>query len=141
MIVIDKSLVVQIINFIFLIVVLNVVLFKPVRKILRQRKEKVGNLEQNIETFNKDADEKDESYLMGIKTARSKGFLEKEALLQSATEEERAILARINARAREDLETVREKIVTDTAEVSVLLQKEVDTFAEAIGQKFLGRTV
>ena len=45
MIKIDASVVLQIVNFVFLIVVLNVVLFKPVRKILRQRKEKVDGLE------------------------------------------------------------------------------------------------
>ncbi|MFC1798768.1 ATP synthase F0 subunit B [Thermodesulfobacteriota bacterium] len=141
MIVIDKSLVVQIVNFIFLIVVLNIVLFKPIRKILRQRKEKVGSLEQNIETYNKDADEKDVSYLMGIKEARSKGFTQKEEIMQTASEEERAIISKINAKAREDLDAVREKIVTDAAKVSASLLSEIDTFAEAIGQKIMGRTI
>lgn len=141
MIVIDKSLVIQIVNFVFLIVVLNIVLFKPIRKILRQRKEKVSNLEGNIETFDRDAGEKDESYLTGIKAARSKGYLEKEALLQSASEEEKTILAKINAKARDDLNAVRTKISADAAEVSAALQKEIGTFAEEIGQKILGRAI
>ena len=55
-------------------------LFKPVRKILRQRKEKIDGLEENIESFQKDAQEKDESYLLGMKEARSKGLGEKEKL-------------------------------------------------------------
>lgn len=141
MIVIDKSLVIQIINFVFLIVVLNIILFKPIRKILLQRKEKVDTLESNIDTFAKDADERDASYLTGVKAARSKGVTEKEALLQSASEEERAIIAKINAKAREDLDVVKAKIVEDADAVRVSLQAEIDTFAETIGQKILGRAI
>ena len=141
MIVIDKSLVIQIINFVFLIVVLNIILFKPIRKILLQRKEKVETLESSIDTFVRDADEKDESYLTGVKAARSKGVMEKEALLQTASEEEREIIAKINQQAREDLDAVREKIVEDAARVSVSLQAEIGTFAEAIGHKIIGRAI
>lgn len=141
MIKIDASVFVQIVNFIFLILVLNVVLYRPVRKILLQRKEKINGLEQNIETFTKDAQEKDESYLGGIKDARSKGLKEKENLLQSASEEEKLIIDKINQKAQEDLEAVREQIAKDTEHVSVSLQKEIDSFAEAIRQKILGRAV
>ena len=141
MIKIDVSVFVQIVNFIFLILVLNAVLYKPVRKILLQRKEKINGLEQNIETFTKDAQEKDESYLEGIKEARTKGLIEKENLMQSASEEEKIIIAKINKKAQADLEAVREQITKDTGQVSVSLEKEIDSFAEAIRQKILGRAV
>ena len=141
MINLDKSLFVQIVNFIFLILVLNSVLYKPIRKILLQRKGKLNNLEQNIDIFDKDAQEKDESYLSGIKEARLKGVGEKEALLQSASSEERAIIDKINANVQKDLEVVREKIARDAESVKVSLQKEIDVFAEAIKQKILGRAV
>ena len=139
MIKIDVSVFVQIVNFIFLILVLNAVLYKPVRKILLQRKEKINGLEQSIETFTTDAQEKDESYLGGIKEARTKGLIEKENLLQSASEEEKVIIDKINEKAKADLETVREQITKDTGHVSVSLEKEIDSFAEAIRQKILGR--
>ena len=141
MIKLDMSLFVQIVNFIFLILVLNSVLYKPIRKILLQRKEKFNKLGQNIDTFDKDAQERDDSYLSGIKAARLKGVQEKETLLQSASSEERAIVDKINATAQKDLETVREKIAKDTEAVKVLLQQEIDVFAEAIKEKILGRAV
>ena len=141
MIKIDASVIVQIVNFVFLILVLNVVLFKPVRKILRQRKEKVDGLEENIESFHKDAQEKDESYLSGIKEARSKGLIEKEKLLQAASDEEKKIIARINEKAQADLEALRKKVARDAENVSVALQREIGSFAEAIKQKILGRAV
>ncbi len=45
----DGSLFVQIANFLIIIWALNVILYKPIRKILIQRKEKIVSLEQNIE--------------------------------------------------------------------------------------------
>jgi len=141
MIKIDVSVFVQIVNFIFLILVLNAVLYKPVRKILLQRKEKINGLEQSIETFAKDAQEKDEFYIGGIKEARTKGLKEKENILQSASGEEKVIIDKINEKAQADLEAVREQVAKDTGHVSVSLEKEIDSFAEAIKQKILGRAV
>ena len=135
----DESIFIQIVNFLFLIWILNVILYKPVRNILIQRKEKITGLEENIETLNRDAREKDEAFALGIKEARAKGFDEKEALVQAATDEEKAIIEKINQKAQADLAEVREKIAKDADDVRVSLQKEIDAFANAIGEKILGR--
>ena len=91
----DGSALIQIINFVFLVLVLNVLLYRPIRKILAQRKEKIGGLELSIETSDRDALEKDEAFAAGIKEARARGFKEKEALKQQATDEEKKIIANI----------------------------------------------
>lgn len=141
MINIDVSVVIQVINFIFLIWVLNLILYKPIRKILLQRKEKVTGLEKGINTFMADAGEKDAAFAAGIKSARTKGLEEKGGLLAVAAEEERRIIDKINEKAQADLTAVRQKISKDADAVKVKLQQEVDGFADAIGQKILGRAV
>ena len=77
----DGSVIIQIINFLFLIWVLNILLYKPIRKILAQRKEKIDGLELSIITFDKDALEKDEAFVAGIKEVWAKGLREKEVLM------------------------------------------------------------
>jgi len=141
MINIDVSVAIQVINFIFLIWVLNLVLYKPIRKILLQRKEKLAGLEQGIDAFKADAGEKDAAFAAGIKTARTKGLKEKGALLDVAAEEEQRIIDKINEKAQADLTEVRRKISKDAEDVKIKLQQEVDAFADAIGQKILGRAV
>ena len=141
MISIDSSLILQIVNFIFLIVVLNIILFKPIRNMLQQRKDRIAGLEQNIATCTRDTLEKDESYSVGVKQARAKGLSEKDAILQAASREEKEIIDRINEKARNDLESLREKISHDAEGVRAALIKEIDTFADAINQKILGRPV
>ena len=137
----DGSVLIQIINFVFLIWVLNILLYRPIRKILAQRKEKMDGLELSIETSDKDALEKDEAFFAGIKEARARGFKEKEALMQQATEEEKKIIADINSNVQAELAEIRNKIVDEAEVARKSLQKEVDNFANQICQKILGRAV
>ncbi len=141
MISIDGSLVIQIVNFIFLIWILNILLYKPIRDVLLQRNDKVTGLEQRIETCNNDTKEKDDAFASGIKDARAKGLKEKEILLAAATDEERKIIENINKKAQADLAEARKKIAQDAEVVRASLQQEIDAFADAIGQKILGRPV
>jgi F-type H+-transporting ATPase subunit b len=141
MINVDGSLFIQIINFVFLIWILNIVLYKPIRKILQQRKEKIYGFEKNIQTSLRDAKEKDESLLAGIKAAREMGLKEKEALLNSAAEDEQRIIRAIQKKAEQELTKIRHQIENDADSARIVLQEEIDNFAEAIGQKILGRSV
>lgn len=140
MIVIDGSVFIQIINFVFLIWILNTVLFIPIRKILRQRNEKIAGLENNIDTYTRYSREKDASFGLGIKDARRRGLLEKDALLLAAAEEEKKIIAGINAKAQAEIAAIREKIAKDATHVREALQKEIEVFAEDIERKILGRS-
>ncbi len=137
----DWTLWVQIANFLLIVFVLNIVLFRPIRNILIQRKEKITKLEQNIETSDKEAKEKNEAFDSGIRDARAKGLSEKGVLLNEAADEEREIVDKINQKAQADLAEVREKIAKDAEAVRASLQKEIDNFASAIGEKILGRAV
>ena len=137
----DGSFLIQMINFVFLIWVLNILLYKPIRKILAQRKEKIDGLELSIDTSDKDALEKDRAFAAGIKEARAKGFKEKEAMMQQAADEEKKIIADINSNAQAELSDFRSKIKAEANVVRQDLQNEVDNFANQICQKILGRAV
>ncbi|MBW2604127.1 MAG: ATP synthase F0 subunit B [Deltaproteobacteria bacterium] len=137
----DVSLFVQIANFLIIIWVLNIILYRPIRKILIDRKEKIASIEQNIDKLNEDAAGKDEAFLSGIKDARVRGLNEKEVLLKEGAEEEKKIIEQINQKAQANLAAVREKIAKDAQNVRASLHREIDTFANDISQKILGRAV
>lgn len=141
MIKVDGSLFIQIVNFLFLIWIMNVVLYKPIRNVLIRRKEKMGGLEQNIVSAVNDAKEKEEAFASGIKEARSRGMKKKDALIQEATQEEKKIVQEINQKAQANMMEIREKISREATGVQTSLQKEIDSFAQAIGEKILGRAI
>jgi F-type H+-transporting ATPase subunit b len=131
---------IQIINFIVLIFALNIVLYKPIRKILRERKTKVEGLTQGIESANQQAEEQDQAFSQGMRDARTQGQKEKEAMIQGASREEREIVGKIMDQARDDLAAVKSKITKEVDAVKTALEGDVDAFADAITQKILGRT-
>jgi F-type H+-transporting ATPase subunit b len=137
----DGSIILQIVNFLFTIWVLNILLYRPIRKILIQRKEKIDGLELAIETSNNDGREKDDAFAAGIKEARSRGLKEKDALLQQAADEEKSIIADINLKAQAGLTQVREQIKKDAEVARKSLQSEIDDFAKKKKKKILGRAV
>jgi F-type H+-transporting ATPase subunit b len=141
MVEVNFSIVYQIINFLILIWILNLILYKPIRKILNQRKDKVSGLEQNIAALDQEAKQQDNAYDQGIRAARSKAKKEKETMMEAAGAEEKAILAKINAQAQADLAEVKNKIAKDVEKVGSALQNQVSDFAADITQKILGRAV
>jgi len=141
MVSLDSTVFIQIINFLFLIWALNTVLYKPIRKILSQRKEKISGLEDGINLSEKGALEKDQALKLGIKAAREKGNREKEAHETAARQEELKLIEKINEKGRADLAEVRERIVRETEQARQALLKEVDGFAAEISRRILGRAV
>lgn len=139
MININWTVLVQIANFLITIFLLNMVVYKPIRGILKQRKAKMDGLESNIQTISADAASKNQDFEGGIKEARVKGQNRKEALMQEAADQEKAIVAQIAEKAQKDLAAVKATIARDVTGVQQALEKEIDTFADAITQKILGR--
>lgn len=139
MVSVDGSIVLQIVNFLVLIWVLNMVLYKPIRKILLERKKKVTGLQSAIDGSSQQVDAKESAYAEGVRQARAAGQKEKEALMQAAVEEEKTIIGKINDSAQAELKQVKVRIAQEMGAVKAALEKEVDAFADAIGQKILGR--
>ncbi|MGD1967946.1 MAG: ATP synthase F0 subunit B [Desulfobacterales bacterium] len=137
----DWTVAIQLANFLLILWILNRLLYRPIRNILRQRKEKIDGLELSIQTYNEDAQEKDEAFAVGIKDARTKGLAEKEALLQAAAEEEKKVIAKVNEKAQAELADIRQKISQEAQSAKAALQTKVEEFAGDICQKILGRTV
>lgn len=132
---------VQLANFLFLIWVLNLILYRPIRNVLIQRKEKISGLEENIESSHKDVEEKEDAFNKAIRAARAKGLEMKDNLLAEAADEEKKIISAINEKAQADLVEVRGKIGKDAQAAKEILMQEVDGFATAISEKILGRAV
>jgi F-type H+-transporting ATPase subunit b len=139
MVSVDVSIVVQMLNFLVLIWILNMVLYKPIRKILLERKEKVSGLQSDIDGSAQQVSDKEKAYAEGIRQARAAGQKEKEVLMQAAQEEEKAIIGKINDSAQAELKAVKAKIAQDVGTVKTALEEEIDAFANAIEQKILGR--
>ena len=139
MVSVNGSVIIQIINFLILIWALNAVLYKPIRRILSQRNEKISGLASGIEQSEQDSVEKELALKTGIKQARENGLMDKEALESEARQEETKLIEKINEKARMDLADIRERIAREVEEARLALLKEIDGYAEDISRRILGR--
>ncbi len=141
MVSVDGSLLIQMINFLVLLWVLNLVFFKPIRNIIIQRREKISNLEKGIEDYSEEVVKKDNAYKNGIKDAKDQGLKKKEAYIEAASEEEKEIIQKINKQAQAKLAEIKKQVTDEKEKASAELKKNVDNYAKEIGRKILGRAV
>jgi len=137
----DWSVSIQIVNFLFLIFALNLLLFRPIRRVLKERRDKIRGVEAAIENAGRTVQEKNAAFDKAIRDARAKGLKEKEALVKQAEEEERRQIESINSKAVAEMEDIRRKIGADAERARQDLQPQVGAFAQEITQKILGRAV
>jgi F-type H+-transporting ATPase subunit b len=137
----DWSFTLQIANFVFLIFALNFLLYRPIRRILKERRDKFNGMESAIQQAGQSLQDKETAFAKAVREARARGLKEKETLVQQAEAEERQQIEAINARAQADLESVRQKIRADAERARQSLQQNIAGFANEITRKILGRAV
>jgi F-type H+-transporting ATPase subunit b len=127
------------INFLVLLFVLNLVLYKPIRNVLLERKAKIEGMQNGAEKAQSDLVAGEDAYNNGLKQARSKGLKSKEAFIEEASKEEKEIIDRINKKAQANLADIKKQVAQETEQARKALEAEVDVYAKAIGEKILGR--
>ncbi len=141
MVKIDNSLFFQIFNFLVLLWILNLILYKPIRRILAERKQRIEGYLKDIKELGKQIDEEQEEITRLSNEARRMGFEEKEALKQQARKEEERILSEMSTQMEVRIGAMKEQIAGDVAEARKALKGQLDTFARELAVKILGRQV
>lgn len=141
MINIDQSLIYQIINVLLLILILNALLYKPIRTILKQRAEKVAGLSSEAQKAQSDMIQKEHDYQNRLQQARKEGFEQKNLFKLEGQEEEKRLLQQANQKIEAELTQNRQKIAGQVEEARKKLSGEVASFSQEIAQKILGRAI
>jgi len=141
MIEINQSLIFQIINLLLLMLILNALLYKPIRTILKNRAEKMASLEAEANKARADLIQKDQDYQNQLQLARKEGFEYKNQLKLAGQEEEKKVLQEAGQQVDAQLDQNRQKIVQQVEAARRKLSDEVSSFSQEIAQKILGRTI
>jgi len=141
MITIDITVLIQIINILILIVVMNAVLYRPVRSILAKRKEKITELGNAIETFRKNAELRKEEINRKLNEARSKAKDEIDSAKAAAQASTAESLAKIRQEAQANKTAQLGEIQQQVADARQQLSGQIDSFATEMAAKILGRSI
>ena len=141
MITIDFTMPLQIANILILIVIMNIVLYKPIRTILAEREKRISGLEKDVDEFNKNAKLRLEEFDAKLNDARSRAKTELDTVrgeTQAAGAEKLAeIRKEADAKKAESLSQIQEQFAKAGAE----LKGQVKGFASEITAKIIGRAL
>lgn len=138
---IDYTLIIQIANFLILLLILNIILYRPIRKILRRRREEVRNSEETIRDLLGRASRLAEELEQVMAAARKDGFKEKEDRKNQGRDEEAKMLQSTIDSVSEKISKAKEDIEQNMAGLRQSLEKEVSLFSQELAEKVLGRSV
>jgi len=138
---INITLLIQFANFIFLMIVLNLLLYRPLRAVLKKRRDEMDESRTRAAVLEKDAQAKLSLYEAKLEEARKKGTEVKNRLRQEGLDEEQQLVKEAEGVAHQKRESIREKIRAEAGAAKKQLQAEVDSLAREITDKVLGRAV
>jgi F-type H+-transporting ATPase subunit b len=139
MIDIDWTLYAQIINFLLLVFLLNVVLFRPIRKGLRDRQAKLLAQEAEINVLTDQGRSLEDEIKEELAAARRDGAGARETLKQEGAQAEVTLLEEVKRQVEVEWATVEKKIKADMAKARKSLQTQTQSFAQLLATKILGR--
>jgi F-type H+-transporting ATPase subunit b len=137
----DYTLFIQIANFLVLIFLLNLVLYRPIRRILGKRKEEMAALQGMVEDFEARAAGAARKIEEGTAETRKAGLKEKEALKSRGLEEEKQMLREASAAAVDKIGQARKGLEEKLIGVRQSLEGEMELFSKELAEKFLGRSL
>ncbi len=133
MISVDWTLGLQFLNFIILLIILNKLLYRPLKKIIDERRETITSSHAAAKDLEADIDEKMQRYQQQLSDAKIQANEERNKI------EEARILSEAHEKATARLHTIKAQVANEAGEASKTLKSEVKSLAGQIATKILGR--
>jgi F-type H+-transporting ATPase subunit b len=141
MIDINSSLLIQLVNFIVLLIVLDVILFKAIRKILKDREQKISSAFSDAKAAQERMQNLLEQYNGSLAEAKQKATNQYNSLYQQGLDAQRDLIAAERSQGSELLDKARSEITAASAAARDDLRKEAERLSQDISAKLLGRAV
>jgi F-type H+-transporting ATPase subunit b len=137
----DYTLFLQVANFLFLLFILNILLYRPIRQILGKRKAEVEGLQHSVGELEGKAGRFAGELEESAAKARKAGYEEKESLKHQGLEEEKAVLKEAATASGERMGQARAEMEKKLLEAKGALERELSLFSKELAEKILGRNV
>jgi F-type H+-transporting ATPase subunit b len=137
----DFTLWVQLVNFLVLLWLMNILLYKPIRRIMALRNDEIDSLAKAIEEFRVRSEEDKRAIEENMIRVRKDGFMAKEALKADGLEEEKGILQEAGSVVEERISQAKSEIEMKMAEARKALEAQISGFSKDLAEKVLGRSI
>jgi F-type H+-transporting ATPase subunit b len=135
----DITFIFQIVNFLVLMLALNIILYKPVRKILADRASEIAGGHEKAAEVDRDVQEKMAQYEDRLRQAKIKASEERGILKKAALAEESTLLDMARKEATDSVNALKGKVAKEAAEAREYLKEQTRSLSLEICEKVLGR--
>lgn len=141
MINIDIVFLFQVVNFLVLLFLLNILLYKPIRKALSDRETEISASRERTLSVDLEVQEKMARYEEKLREVKAAAAEERNLTLRDARAEESRILEAARSDASESLAEIRVAIRTEVAKAETYLRNQAESLSRVICEKVLGRSL
>jgi F-type H+-transporting ATPase subunit b len=137
----DYSLGIQIINFVLLIFILNILLYKPILGMIDKRKKQFEESETEITRLKETVDHKMAAYEEKLGQAKAAAVEQKNEIIRQAAEEAKATIDAVRAEIPGLMAQFQARIDGEIGEAKKILANQSQKLSVEIAEKVLGRSL
>ena len=137
----DNTFFIQMGIFIVLIFILNVLIYKPILKIIEERGKKLSGLDSEAKSIDSDVEMRLANYEAKIDSARDKGQAQRSVTKKEGLDKEVDIFAAAQSDAQQTLSEAKDKIAKEKKKALAALKKLNKEIGQSIAEKALGRSL
>jgi F-type H+-transporting ATPase subunit b len=141
MIDVNVTLFIQMANFLVFLVLMNLVLYRPIRKVVAERKQLISDRQKGIDNLEVRARTALADYDQRLQDARRTGMQRIHELKAAGYEQEKELLRQISEQTTSKVQEMRGKVQKDIAAARKDLKQQVKSFSAELAQKILGRNI
>ena len=137
----DYTILVQIVTFLALIFILNILLYKPILTIIDRRKKQLEELENEIKLFNDSVDKRVAEYDEKLKLAKSNASEIKKEIIKEGADKAKSIVDAVRNEIPLMTQEFQEKMDKEIMAARHILEGQSRRLSLEIAEKVLGRRV
>ncbi|MBW6486834.1 MAG: hypothetical protein K0B01_11865 [Syntrophobacterales bacterium] len=141
MVSIDYSLGIQILNFLILIFILNILLYKPLLGVLDKRKKQTADSEAEVSNLQGSIDQKMAAYEEKLRLARTEAMAMKKTLIKQGDDEAKTLIDATRSEIPGLQEAFRLKTAGEIASAKSILADNSRKLSVEIAEKIMGRGI
>ena len=137
----DYTLLIQIVTFIVLIYILNILLYKPILTIIDRRKKQLEELENEIKLFNDSVDKRVLEYEEKLKQAKTNASDLKKEIIKEGDDQAKSIVDIVRGEIPLMTQEFQQKMDKEIQAARQILDGQSRKLSLEIAEKVLGRSV
>jgi F-type H+-transporting ATPase subunit b len=137
----DYSLGIQIVNFLLLIFILNLLLYKPILGMIDRRKKQLENSKSEVQRLQESVEQKMAAYEEKLRQAKAAAVEQKNEIIAQGAEQAKTVIEAVRAELPGAMEHFHVQMDGEIAAARGILTDQSQKLSVEIAEKLLGRSL